>query len=188
MELLPAIRTYMGDLLCCTVRMSMYRVARAMQIPRDFYIRPVRRGDARQEKIARHLATRETRPFQPIVAAVDGGAPAWSPMEFDTDTFFGKLFRDGNVDHGLGVLALDGGHSYRVLDGRRRVAAIRSLLDGTAETATPVDFEKETLAVTLVFAEDSDEHATAWPERYRELFTQLHPPARSKAAEHVSAT
>ena len=188
MELLPAIRTYMGDLLCCTVRMSMYRIARAMQIPRDFYIRPIRRGDARQENIARHLATRETRSFQPIVAAVDGGAPAWSPMEFDTDTFFGKLFRDGNVDHGLGVLALDGGHSYRVLDGRRRVAAIRSLIDGTAETAAPAGFEKEMLAVNLVLPEDPEEHAVAWPERCRELFTQLHPTMRGTSAEHASAT
>ena len=187
MELLPAVRTRMGDLHCCAVRMNMYKISRAMQIPSDFYARPIRHGDMRQEKIARHLATRENRPLPPIIAAVDGGSPAWSPVEFDADTFFGKLFRDGDVDHGLGVLALDGDHSYRVLDGRLRVAAIRSLLDGATKTVTPAGFEKEMLTVNLVFPEDPEEHAIAWPERCWELFAQLHPRARNKAAEPVSA-
>ena len=186
MELLPAIRTRMGDLHCCTVRMSMYRISRAMQVPPSLY--SGRRRDARQEQIVNGLAMREYRPLTPIVAAIDGGAPVWSPMEFDPGTLFGKLFRDAKAGHGLGVLALDGGHSYQVLDGRRHVAAIRSLLDGTEGTAAPLDFSEKMLPVHLVFPEDPDEHATVRSKHYLELFAQLHPGARGKAAERVSAT
>ena len=185
MELLPAIRTRMGDLHCCAVRMSMYGISCAMQVPPSLYAG--RRRDARQEQIVNDLATREHRPLPPIVAAIGGGAPVWSPVELDADTLFGKLFQDGNVDHGLGVLALDGGHSYRVLDGRRRVAAIRSLLDGSERTATPLDFRERMLPVNLVFPKDPDEHGAAWSKHCLELFAQLHPHARNKAAEPVSA-
>ena len=188
MELLPAIRTSMGDLHCCTVHMSTYRIACAMQVPPNLYIGPGREKDAaRQEKIMHDMATQEYRPFPPIVAAINGGAPVWSPMEFDADTLFGKLFRGMEATHGLGVLALDGSHHYGVLDGRRRVAAIRSLIDGTMGTAAPLSFEKKMLPVSLVFPKDPDEQAAAWPGCYQKLFVQLHPPARNKTAGHVSA-
>ena len=185
MELLPAIRTRMGDLHCCTVRMSMYGISCAMQVPPSLYAG--RRRDARQEQIVNDLATREHRPLPPIVAAINGGAPVWSPMEFDDGTLFGKLFHDGNVDHGLGVLALDGGHSYSVLDGCRRVAAIRSLLDGSERMVAPFGFRERMLPVNLVFPKDPDEHEAVVSKHYLELFAQLHPRARNKAAEPVSA-
>ena len=188
MELLPAIRTGMGNLHCYAVHMSTYRIACAMQVPPNLYTGPGREKDAaRQERIMHNLATQEYRPLPPIVAAINGGAPVWSPMEFDAGTLFGKLFRDMGAAHGLGVLALDGSHHYGVLDGRRRVAAIRSLIDGTVGTATPRDFEEKMLPVNLVFPKDPDEQAATWPECYQELFMQLHPPARRKAAGHVSA-
>ena len=188
MELLPAIRTSMGDLHCCAVHMSAYRIACAMHIPSSIYTGPGRGKDAaRQEKIVNDLITQEYRPLPPIVAAINGGAPVWSPMEFDAGTLFGKLFRDMGAAHGLGVLALDGSHRYGVLDGRRRVAAICSLVDGTMGAVAPLDFEEKMLPVNLVFPKDPDEHETAWPECYQKLFVQLHPPARRKAAGHVPA-
>lgn len=188
MELLPAIRTCMGDLHCYAVHMSTYRIACAMQIPPSLYTGPGREKDAaRQARIMHDLATQEYRPLPPIVAAIDGGAPVWSPMEFDAGTLFGKLFRDMGAAHGLGVLALDGSHRYGVLDGRRRVAAIRSLIDGAVGMATPLGFEEKMLPVNLVFPKDPDEQAAARSECYNELFAQLHPPMRSKTAERVSA-
>ena len=189
MELLPAIRTSMGDLHCCAVHMSTYRIACAMQVPPNLYTGPGREKDAaRQEKIMNDMATQEYRPFPPIVAAINGGAPVWSSIEFDASTLFGKLFRDMGATRGLGVLVLDGSHHYGVLDGRRRVAAIRSLIDGTMGAATPLGFEKKMLPVNLVFPKDPDEQATVLPKCYQKLFGQLHPHARNKAAAHVSAT
>lgn len=56
-----------------------------------------------------------------------------------------------------------------------------------AIAAAPLGFEKKMPPVNLVFPKDPDEQAAAWPECYQKLFVQLHPPARDKAAGHVSA-
>ncbi len=188
MEVFPAIKGHIGRWDYYVVRMSMREVARNIKYASEIGNNPnVLQADPsamsttiqrsiRESRVTKEITTyltnHQDRFFSSIVAATFQGDPKWYPVTMADDSRFEMLSADPRLADTFGVLRFTGEQQYYALDGQHRLAAIRSVLEGSSEHPAPEGFDQEEVTVILVMlraAEEPSEFLT----RVRRLFGHL---------------
>ena len=180
MKLYPAIKARMGRWEYFLVRMSMRELAGQVKYADEIYgtthlsyaiQRRLVESRAKKE-IASYLVKQQDRFFSSIVVAALGGKPRWHPVLIENDPQFTFFREDDRLAESFGVLVFDGTEEYYALDGQHRLAAIQSLVKGTADYEPTKEFFDEEVGVLVVKPleiETDDEFKI----RYRRLFGHL---------------
>ena len=181
MRIYPAIRAQMGDWKYYIVRMKMREIAQEVKLAQDIY-KDMTLSDAIQRTLGEkrvktdivgYLARRSDRFFSSIVVAAMEGEPAWHPVEMD-ESVVPKIFATSNsLRDSFGVLSFGDEPRYYALDGQHRVAAIKHLVNKTADIEPPEGFDDDLLSVIVVLREEHDVEEGEWMRRYRRLFSSL---------------
>ena len=181
MRIYPAIRASLGDWKYYIVRMKMREIAHEVQLAHDIYedqtlSDAVQRtlGEKRvKEEIVGYLANRPDRFFSSIVVAAMEGEPAWTPVDIDSATVPEVFTKSTTLRDSFGILSFGDEPKYYALDGQHRVAAIKLLVNGTADKEPPPGFDDDLLSVIVVLREEHDVPEGEWMRRYRRLFSSL---------------
>ena len=180
MQVYPAIKASMGRWDYFLVRMSMQELAMNIKFAEEVHgatqlsdaIQRSLRKSRVKDEIARYLVHQEDRFFSSIVVAALGGEPQWFPVSFEEDPQFTLLMSDRRLSEAFGVLRFNGQQDYYALDGQHRLAAIRSLIDGTDDYTPTKGFKNEEMAVLIVTPRQLEDR-NEFMIRYRRLFGHL---------------
>jgi len=130
-------------------------------------------------QIVNYLVQNKERFFNSLVVAALDGNPTFNPVSLANEPRFemvADMFNDT-----FGVLTFDDTIKTYALDGQHRLYAIKSLVDGTANLASPRGFNDETINVIFVVP-SNDVTRDDFLKSYRRLFSSLNRHAKSTAA------
>ena len=181
MRIYPAIRAQMGSWKYYIVRMKMREIAQEVKFAHDIYedrtlsdaVQRVLNERRVKKEIVGYLAQRQDRFFSSIVVAAMEGEPTWHPVEMDERVVPSIFMTSGSLRDSFGVLSFGDEPKYYALDGQHRVAAIKLLVDGTADLEAPPGFNNDLLSVIVVLREEHEVPEGEWMRRYRRLFSSL---------------
>lgn len=181
MKLYPALRSQMGSWNNYTVKMNARELSTSMKYASEVYenftlgraIQRIMNDGAVRREIAEYLKCQPDRFLPSIVVAAIGGNPSFYPLEIIDDSYLALFHEDASLNESLGVLKFDGTQKYYVLDGQRRLSAIKALLDRTnpLSDGVPENFENDELSVNVIVP---DQEESDFTQKFCRLFSYLH--------------
>ena len=180
MKLYPALRSQMGSWNNYTVKMSARELSISMKYASEVYenltlgraIQRIMNDGAVRREIAEYLKCQPDRFLSSIVVAAIGGNPSFYPLEIIDDSYPAMFHEAASLNESLGVLKFDGTQKYYVLDGQRRLSAIKALLDrnNSLSDGVPENFENDELSVNVIVPDQED---SDFMQKFRRLFSCL---------------
>lgn len=186
MRMYPAIKAQMGKWHYYIVCMKMSEIAKEVNLAHKIHEehtlseaiqRPFKEKRVKKE-IVGYLVEQPERFFSSIVVAAIDGKPEWQPAKINEDILPRAFVNASALRDSFGMLFFGETPKYYALDGQHRVAAIKCLLDGSADREPPSGFADDLLSVIVVVREDHELSEDDWLRRYRRLFSSLNRYAR----------
>ncbi|MCY4258026.1 MAG: DGQHR domain-containing protein [bacterium] len=186
MQAYPALKAQMGRWEYYMVRMSMRELAENVKFAEEVHgtnhlseaIQRELKTSRATGQIAGYLSKQPDRFFSSIVVAALEGEPIWWPVSLENDPQFNMLRKDRRIKEAFGVLQFNGEQNYYALDGQHRLAAIRTLIEGSTDHIAPDSFRNEDVPVIIVTPSQSED-TKEFLIRYRRLFGNLNRYAKS---------